>query len=787
MAPAVAVLLVALFLVVVPPGSAAAGAPVAGDEASASASASDPVPASVADDWYLPVTPTRLVDTRLGYVAGEPRGHRVGALGAGAVLRVPVAGLARVPSSGVAAVALSVTATEPSAATYLTVHPTGEPRLLASSLNAVVGESATNTVIAGVGADGSISVFNAAASTHVLVDLMGWFPAGGGFTPHTPERLADTRPGEPTSDGGVQGVGAVEAGSALRVPIAGRAGVPASGVGAVVLNVTATAPTEATYLTVHAAGGDRPLTSNLNAAAGRTAANLVITEPGVDGAVEVFNANGATGVVVDVLGWFADGGGYTAMTPARLADTRPAGVTVDAGVQGVGALGSGAVLRVPVTGRGGVPASGARVVAVNVTGVEPAETTYLALHPTGSYRPRTSNLNITRGGTVPNLVLADVGGDGSISIFNAGGAVHVVVDVLGWFPAGTPLTGVATVAAGGEHTCALVVDGTVTCWGRNTSGQLGDGTNNASVRPVRVAGLAGATAITSGSGHSCALLTGGAVSCWGSNSSGQLGTGSKANSSVPVPVAGLTGAIAVSAGWGHSCALFPDGTARCWGSNGNGELGNGTTTDVYAPVPVTGLTGAVAVAAGVGRSCALLTGATVVCWGLVHASGPDGMTTTIVRYPVSVPGLTGVTAIAVGGSHSCALLGDGGAACWGYNFSGQLGDGTTTRALYPVRVLGLTDAVALAIGSGSSCARRADGSAVCWGASANPGADGSIGDARRPVGVPGLFATNAISVGARHSCASLVDGTVRCWGDNGDGRLGSPATGFTSTPATVRT
>ena len=157
-------------------------------------------------------------------------------------LRIPILGRAGVPDTGVGAVSLNVTATRPTEGGYLTVYPTGETRPLASNLNFRPGQTVANAVIARVGADGSITVYNRTGSTHVFVDISGWFPDTDSFTAMSPARIAETRTGsnDLTIDGLVEGGGAIGPGQSLRIPILGRAGVPDTGVGAVSLNVTAT-------------------------------------------------------------------------------------------------------------------------------------------------------------------------------------------------------------------------------------------------------------------------------------------------------------------------------------------------------------------------------------------------------------------------------------------------------------------------------------------------------------------------------------------------------------------
>ena len=139
--------------------------------------------------------------------------------------------------------------------------------------------------------------------------------------------------------------------------------------------------------------------------------------------------------------------------------------------------------------------------------------------------------------------------------------------------------------------------GAVNCWGRNSNGQLGNGTTTDSSAPVAVSAFtdvsATAVSITAGSFHTCAVLNTGAVNCWGTNSFGRLGNGTTTDSSVPVAVAAFTDgatAVSITAGDFHTCALLNTGAVNCWGCNGYGQLGNDTTTDSSVPVAVAAFT-----------------------------------------------------------------------------------------------------------------------------------------------------------------------------------------------------
>jgi alpha-tubulin suppressor-like RCC1 family protein len=126
--------------------------------------------------------------------------------------------------------------------------------------------------------------------------------------------------------------------------------------------------------------------------------------------------------------------------------------------------------------------------------------------------------------------------------------------------------------------------------GYNGEGQLGDGTFSSSSTPVP-SNYGGATAIAAGETHTCALYAGGTVTCWGDNTFGELGNGTTLTSPDPVTVSGLTGVTAIAVGEEYSCALITGGTVECWGNNAYGHLGDGTTMSSTTPVVVSGLSG----------------------------------------------------------------------------------------------------------------------------------------------------------------------------------------------------
>ena len=266
------------------------------------------------ESGFTGVAPARIMDTRAGLGGAT--------FGPNEARTLTVVG-GSVPPSAVA-VALNVTATNTIGGGFLTVWPAGAARPPSSNLNFAAGQTVPNMVLVGVGASGGITLANDTGSVDVLVDVMGWFSASGGFTGVVPARLLDTR-------GASCGV-RIGGGETRTLTIAGRGGVPASGVGAVALNVTATNPSAASFLTVWPAGQSRPDTSNLNMVPGRTVPNMVTVGLGAGGQVSIYNASGAVDVLIDVMGYFS--GDTPGGTPVPCP---PPIITFGEGVQTIGA------------------------------------------------------------------------------------------------------------------------------------------------------------------------------------------------------------------------------------------------------------------------------------------------------------------------------------------------------------------------------------------------------------------------------------------------------------------
>ncbi|MES1165063.1 MAG: protease pro-enzyme activation domain-containing protein [Verrucomicrobiota bacterium] len=356
---------------------------------------------------------------------------------------------------------------------------------------------------------------------------------------------------------------------------------------------------------------------------------------------------------------------------------------------------------------------------------------------------------------------------------------------------------VVAVSAGQLHTCAVQLGGRATCWGLGALGDLGNGVSDPQnlLTPTAVQGLTDAASISADQDHTCAVRGTGVVTCWGANSTGELGNGTTTNSAIPVTVAGLNGASALTAssvavGNDHTCAQLPNGTVACWGNNSFSELGLGNVGQQNVPMTLTLQASLVTMTSTGHHGCVLLSDGSVWCWGLNNFGEVGDGTLTPRNTPVSIAGLGGTKALSANGGRAgtCALLSDGSARCWGQNDQGQIGDGTTTQRLTPATVTGLTGATAISAGFRHTCAVMSGGSISCWGHNQfGELGDGTTTNRLTPVAVQGLGGSAvAVSAGADHTCATLANGNLRCWGENNQGQLGDGTTTNRLTPVTVQ-
>ena len=277
-----------------------------------------------------------------------------------------------------------------------------------------------------------------------------------------------------------------------------------------------------------------------------------------------------------------------------------------------------------------------------------------------------------------------------------------------------------SLGAGEFHSSGMRASGSMMGWGHNPLGVLGDGTTTDQPQPSPVNGPGGAVGISQGmiASHACAVHQNGSVTCWGQNSHGQLGTGKLDPSLTQEQVIGLEDSIAVATGYIFSCAVQWNGVVRCWGWNASGALGIGNLDAKTYPKPVTvvGVSDAVQVVAGNHYGCARTSSGSVYCWGY-NGSGQLGIGTDAEHSPApaAVVGLTDAVWISGGQSHVCAVRQTGSVSCWGRNYFGQRGNGTTIDANAPVTVVGITDAARVSAGGEHTCALRSPGGLVCWG------------------------------------------------------------------------
>ncbi len=308
-------------------------------------------------------------------------------------------------------------------------------------------------------------------------------------------------------------------------------------------------------------------------------------------------------------------------------------------------------------------------------------------------------------------------------------------------------SGVVSVSAGWAHTCAVLSSGALKCWGANTFGQLGDGTVKGRTKPVAVVGLeTGVQAVAAATTHTCAVLVDGSVKCWGDQSSGRLGNGESTDAKIlsPTNVATLSAGTVeyIDAGASHTCVILTGGTVQCWGANWDGVLGTGDEEARPVPTDVVGLSPsdgspATRVSAGSNHTCAVLASKhQTVCWGKNHRFQLGDFTTTTRLTPVPVVELhSEAVDVTVSSSSTCALLDTGSVDCWGDGSFGQIGEGIVSlfRAL-PTATKLATPQVAISSLGPFICSAKSTGGAMCWGN--NETGQAGNGTTTSPVALP---------------------------------------------------
>jgi hypothetical protein len=458
---------------------------------------------------FTALIPTRLLDTRS---TGAP-------FGAGGTINLTVTGTAGVASDATA-VALNVTVTDTTSASYLSLYPTGGARGSISNLNWVAGETVANSAIVPVGSAGQVSIYNHTGRTDVVVDVDGYFApvapgaSAGAYVPLAPVRIADTRAGSGLPDAN----STLRSGGTLNVQVSGQGGVPAEA-SAAILNVTATDTTSSSYLTVFPQGASPPNASNLNWVSGATVANRVLVPLSSSGQITVFNHAGAADVVVDVDGFFTNGTStlpanaslYTAVTPVRLLDTRAGSGYPGAGIT----LSPGSTLPVAYS----LLPTGVTAVVENLTAADTTAASFFTVFPGGGTRPTSSDLNWTVGQVVANLTVATLSGHEETDIYNHAGEAQAIVDAFGYFSLYTP-----------------AVPPTVS--GINPSSGPPSGGTVVTITGTGFSTTAGTTSFDFGTGHAAT-----AVTCTSSTSCTATAPAGSGTVDVTATVAGLTSAI----------------------------------------------------------------------------------------------------------------------------------------------------------------------------------------------------------------------------------------------------
>ncbi len=391
---------------------------------------SDP---NAAPGTYRPVTAQRVLDTRAGTGAAQ---HAVAARG---TVSLSLAGRGGIPASGVSAVVLNLTVTQAAASGYVTAYPSGVTRPTASTVSFTAGDTVANLATLRLGSGGAVDLYNGTDGTvHLLADVRGYYLSGpaadpGAFTPLAPTRLLDTRSGNGAPAGAVPGR------ATLPLTIAGRGGVPATGVAAVVLNLTVTQEEAGGYLTAYGAA-TRPTASTLNFAAARSVANLATVKLGPGGAIKLYvGSSGSVQLLADVAGYYLDGtatvaGAFVPVAPARVFDSRCDVANGNCQTMHTGGYYPG-FPPLTVLGRAGVPATDVAAVVLNLTATQATGSGYLAVTTSTTTPPRTSDLNFVAGRSRANQVITPVDADGGLHVYVGSSSfqdVAAVVDVVGY-------------------------------------------------------------------------------------------------------------------------------------------------------------------------------------------------------------------------------------------------------------------------------------------------------------------------------------------------------------------
>jgi len=346
-------------------------------------------------------------------------------------------------------------------------------------------------------------------------------------------------------------------------------------------------------------------------------------------------------------------------------------------------------------------------------------------------------------------------------------------------------------ATGNNHACAIQNDGSIECWGRGQyNGQQGDGVNADNTVPGPVSVITGATdaltavQISAGSDHTCSVMKDGALYCWGRNWKGGLGIGSVTDHNTPQVV--LQDVKSVACGDFHTCALMNSGSVKCWGYNNYGQLGDGTTTDSLSPIDVSGLTDVIQIFSGSSakHTCVIKSSGNVWCWGWnKYGQLGDGSPLDAGVPPVQVSGIANAEQVSTGAQHTCILLAGGTVKCMGAGSMGRLADGNAGfhNEATPIDTQ-FSNVIEIKCGAYSTCALLGDGTVKCAGRN-NYGqlGDGTTTDNGVPQTAIGISSALQLSSGTYFSCVAM-SGSFSCWGQNDYYMLGDGTQTSQSTP-----
>ena len=346
--------------------------------------------------------------------------------------------------------------------------------------------------------------------------------------------------------------------------------------------------------------------------------------------------------------------------------------------------------------------------------------------------------------------------------------------------------GVVKVSAGGSvdysqsHTCAILSDHSMWCWGSNVYGQLGDPSlstdgSSPTLLPNKVTGDHLWETLDTGEGHTCAIDTDGGLWCWGTNNSGQLGNNSQDFSvhATPIRVGSDADWAGVTSLAAHTCAIKRGGTIWCWGY-GDSRLGLGPVGDQLVPAQVGAGDDWGTIDAGYRHTCATKLNGTLWCWGGMVPSN----WAIVMEYPTQIGTTTDSEWVGAGGWNACTITNTAAHAlrCYGANGDGQGGAGTSTYLTDLTEVSGGGSWISAGLGHQHTCGVKSDNTLWCWGYNGNGGLGTSVADSLVPQQAGADHLWTAVDSGPYHSCGITTGRDLYCWGANGNGQVGDGTT-----------